>query len=168
MLGELFFGFVEADAAILEPATRATVVGYDLGDDGQGLGLVGDGAEDKVYLDIERRQAPEWAPPAGDGLGAGAVVGGEKGDDGSEDVVGKFADSIVVVVAEEISAAALIWWPTPGGSIGYRNRRRLLLLLLPAIFLHVHGCRDGEVGMELGNSTALDPSSNTGTVMEMQ
>ena len=44
--------------------------------------------------EVERRRAPERAPPGGERLSARAVLGGEERDDVAEDLVGEKADQI--------------------------------------------------------------------------
>lgn len=99
----------EADAGVVEAAGRARVLGEDLGDDGE------------AYfggVEVERRQAPEGAPSAGDGLRPDTVLGGEEGDDGAEDRIRKVSYEI------RFSAVILCPYPPPAASTG----RALLLL----------------------------------------
>jgi len=44
--------------------------------------------------EVERRRAPERAPPGGERLRARAILGGEERDDVAEDLVGEKADQI--------------------------------------------------------------------------
>jgi hypothetical protein len=84
-----------------------------------GEGIVGD--------EVERRGAPEWTPPAGDGLRAGAILSGEKRDDGAQDSVGEAVDEIE---PHSIAGAAAPRWFLAVQSIqltllgGVRRRRR--------------------------------------------
>ena len=77
--------------------------------------------QERTVVKVERGGAPEVAPPGREDLGAGAVLGGEEGDDGAEDVIGEFADEIPV--ADEL--AIPVPRPAPLG----RGFRRLLLPL---------------------------------------
>lgn len=101
--------------------------------------LMSFGAEIVAGVEIERRGSPEGPPSAGDRLRAGAVLGGEQGDDGAEDGIREFADVVAVsneiIMADEIAVARPFPWPAPGGSTGcatlgcrHRRRRRRLLL----------------------------------------
>jgi hypothetical protein len=54
---------------------------------------------DVIEVEVERRRAPEAAPPGGDGLGASALLGGEEGDYLSEDLVGESVDEIFICSA---------------------------------------------------------------------
>jgi len=70
-----------------EAAAGARVRGEDAGHLTQRDGV---GAE----VQVERSGAPDVAPPGGEDLRAGAVLGGEAGDDVAEDGVGKVADAV--------------------------------------------------------------------------
>jgi hypothetical protein len=61
-------------------ATAGTwVVREDLGDNGDTLANIS--TQGTISLEVERRGVPEVAPPAREGLCAGAILGGEEGDD---------------------------------------------------------------------------------------
>jgi hypothetical protein len=49
---------------------------------------------DVIEVEVERRRAPEVAPPLGEDLGATALLDGEEGDYLSEDLVGEAADAV--------------------------------------------------------------------------
>lgn len=61
-----------------------------IGEDGAGVDIIGEETE----VEIERGGVPEVAPPGGEGLGAGALVCGEEGDDFFEHSVGQVADAV--------------------------------------------------------------------------
>jgi len=67
-------------------ATGALVGGEDAGDgiDGEGVAAV----------KVERGGAPEMAPPGGEDLGAGGILGGEARDDLTQNGVAEAADSV--------------------------------------------------------------------------
>lgn len=67
------------------------MVGEDAGDEA-GWGRLVLAAE--VDVEVERGGAEEVAPPGGEGLGAGAVLGGEQRDDAAESVDGQVADLV--------------------------------------------------------------------------
>lgn len=98
----------------MEAAGGARVVGEDFGDDGEALDVVG--AEIVAGVEIERRGSPEGPPSAGDRLRAGAVLGGEQGDDGAEDGIREIADE--VAMGDEIGVPCPFPWPAPGGFTG--------------------------------------------------
>ena len=89
------------DGGEVEAEGWARVLGEDLGDVGDAFTLIA--GEVTVGDEVEGRGAPEGSPPAGDGLRAGAILGGEQRDDGAEDGVGEGADEI------EADAAAPRW-----------------------------------------------------------
>jgi len=68
------------------------VIGKDLRDKDDTLAILA--GEAAIHLQVERRGAPEGPPSPGDGLRAGAVSGGEEGDDICEHVVGEAPDLI--------------------------------------------------------------------------
>ena len=72
-----------------EAAGGAPVRGEDAGDSG----LVGV-LRAAAGREVERRRAPERAPPGGERLRARAILGGEERDDVAEDLVGEKADQI--------------------------------------------------------------------------
>lgn len=78
--------------------------------------LMSFGAEIVAGVEIERRGSPEGPPSAGDRLRAGAVLGGEQGDDGAEDGIREIADE--VAMGDEIGVPCPFPWPAPGGFTG--------------------------------------------------
>lgn len=93
-----------ADAADGEAEGGTTVLGEDIGDEDDALAFLA--GEIVVDHEVERRRAPKGTPPAGDGLGADAVLGGEERDDCAKDGVGEAADEIEV---GSIAGAAAPW-----------------------------------------------------------
>jgi hypothetical protein len=63
----------------VEATAWTWVVGEDLRDDGDTLANIS--TQGMISLEVERRGVPEVAPPAREGLCAGAILGGEEGDD---------------------------------------------------------------------------------------
>ena len=62
--------------------------------------------------EVERRhgRAPEGEPPAGERLRAGAVRGGEEGDDGAEDRIGEATDEIEIAAGVSIPGRCLLFF----------------------------------------------------------
>jgi hypothetical protein len=60
--------------------------GEDAGDDIDGAKV--------TAVKVERGGAPEMAPPSGEDLGAGGILGGEERDDLTQNGVGEEADSV--------------------------------------------------------------------------
>ena len=108
----------EAEAVEGEAAGGARVFGENLGGKGDALPFL---AGEIVNIEVEGRGAPQGAPPAGDELRAGAILGGEERDDFAEDGVGEAAD--------EVEAAAPGWLLAAGPlestllACGRRRRR---------------------------------------------
>jgi hypothetical protein len=63
----------------VESTAGTWVVREDLRDDGDTLANIS--TEGTISLEVERRGVPEVAPAAREGLCAGAILGGEEGDD---------------------------------------------------------------------------------------
>jgi len=83
-------------------AAGAPVSGEDAGDDTDGAKFTAvtvDGGDDidgeeVTDVEVERGGAPEMAPPGGEDLGAGGILGGEERDDLTQNGVGEEADSV--------------------------------------------------------------------------
>lgn len=74
-----------------QAASRALVGRKDDADEGfPSFPIVGEVSE----IQVKRSGAPEMVPPWREGLGTGAVLGGEEGDDLAEDGVGEVADGV--------------------------------------------------------------------------
>jgi hypothetical protein len=86
------FRDVEVEGIDAEAAAGSRVEGEDVGDDAD---AGGDGRELAV-VEVERGGAPEVAPAGREGLGAGAILDGEEGNDVAEVVVIEEADAVVV------------------------------------------------------------------------
>jgi len=67
-------------------AAGAPVGGEDAGDDIDGAKV--------TAVEVERGGAPEMAPPGGEDLGAGGILGGEERDDLTHNGVREAADSV--------------------------------------------------------------------------
>ena len=67
-------------------AAGAPVGGEDAGDDIDGAKV--------TAVEVERGGAPEMAPPGGEDLGAGGILGGEARDDLTQNGVAEAADSV--------------------------------------------------------------------------
>lgn len=108
----------ELDEWEVEATGRARVVGEDPVDDGGAPAKAA--KEAAISLKVEGRGAPKVVPSAGEGLRACAVLGGEKGDDGTEDGVGEAADGILGnPVAIVVATACPIPWPAASDPIGF-------------------------------------------------
>ena len=117
--------------------------GEDARDEAIEIAVVGWDWEEAAAVEVERGGAPEVAPPGREDLGAGAVLGGEEGDDLAQDSVGDLADAVLGgPFAFAFSRSGLR--PLVAG--GSASRRRPLPLL-PArtrsasARLHLHGRR---------------------------
>jgi hypothetical protein len=116
-----------AAAEEVESAGGARVLGDYLGDGGGwDTGGGGDAPGSDADLEVERRGAPEVAPPVGDDRRAAAVFGGEEGDDGAEDGVGEPADEIVGRSHAAVDTPSSLRCGPKG--FGGRRTRGLLLL----------------------------------------
>ncbi|CAO2186700.1 unnamed protein product [Urochloa humidicola] len=70
-------------------------------------------------VEVERTRAPYGAPAGGEDLRAGAVLGGEKGDDVAEDAVGEVADAV-----DELFHFIPLAKPSPPPPLGSGGHRR--------------------------------------------
>lgn len=75
-------------------AAGARVDGNDIGINASKDVLVGVDGEEVLAVEVERRGAPDVAPPRLDDLGADGLLGGEERDDLAEDRVGEVADAV--------------------------------------------------------------------------
>ena len=109
-----------------EPAAGPRVGGNDSRHHaGEPVLLVGE----TTAVEVERRGAPDVAPPGREDLGAGAVLGAEEGDDLTEDGVGEVADAVDASIIFISCGRRLCRVQTGGFSCRRRRRRRRLCLL---------------------------------------
>lgn len=108
-----------------EAAGGARVSSEDPGDDADLDLLVGGEAG---VVEVERGGEPEVAPSGGERLGADGVLGGEEGDDLTEDGVGEAADAVDAIPF--FSSRDMRWFLAAGCRLGMgRIRRRRLQLM---------------------------------------
>jgi hypothetical protein len=136
----LQLGVEVAESEEKESAGGTRVLSDYLGDSG-GKDEVGEDEALGADREVERRRAPEVAPSAGEGLRAAAVLGGEDGDDGAEDIIGKAADEIAGYMGFRRSRRSLFsiagGW-RGGEGLGFVGGRRSEVLGLWAFHLKIY------------------------------